>query len=511
MKLGELQAREGKLQAAINFFNAAVSVDPENGLAQEQLEAVTRATGDVATADAIAHRELEGYPTSDFLKEELGVADVNHLAADPYRVLRVAAEYMDIGLYQKALEVLTRNYKPVPDDESEPGSVLPQDHPLVMYYAAYCRMKLGENPSADWGKASKLSTSLVFPSTETDRIVLEAALAENQADATAHYLLGTLLFSEGLFDEGMKRWDEAKALAPHMPVVDADLGKAWLFIKYDAARAQRAFIEGLASDPANAEVYVGLDQAMSLTASPATQRAAMLMRYPHADSPQSTMPSNLVYQLALTRAEAGQFPAAFALFKGRFFALKEGGIASDQVLFEIGLMQAEADAASGNCGPAEAFLMKEASSPETASASRTLFKMAGSAQHCGKAEEAVSLLKRAATSNPSPENLPWMIQAEEALDTGDAAQLKVQLSRAIPFPEHLTEIGAYSSRRWYVIGLDQATLGEDAQAETSFRNALLLPDSFMSHHLARAALASLQSTAHRPPVSAASTIDTVAP
>ena len=494
IKLGELKAREGRLQAALDFFKTAVDADPENGLAQEQLEAVTRASGAAADADKDAHRALRKSPTSDFLKEELGITDVGHLAADPYRVLRVAAQYMDLGLYQKAFNVLTPNYKPVPEDEIEPGSVLPQDHALVMYYAAYCRMKLGESRRHDWEDASKLSTSLVFPSTETDRIVLEAALDENQADASAHYLLGTLLFSKGLFDDGMKQWGDAKAIAPNKSVVDADLGNAWLLIKHDMVRAKQAFIEGSTSDPGNADIYIGLDQAMSLTSSPAAERATMLSRYPHADNPQSTMPVNLVYQLALTRAEAGQYDSAFALFKDRFFAREEGGISSDQVLFEVELMRAEADAASGNCEPAEAFLIKEASSPETTKASRTLFKMAGIARQCGKTEQAQSLLKEAGVTTPSSENLPWIIQADEALGTGDIAQLKAELSGTIPSAERLTEIGTYSSRRWYAIGFDQATLGNVAQAETSFRNAFLLPDSFMSHHLARAGLASLQSS-----------------
>ena len=64
-----------------------------------------------------------------------------------------------------------------------------------------------------------------------DRTVLQAALAANGNDATAHYLLGTLLFSKGLYDSGIEHWTEAKRLAPKLPVLDADLGKAWLHIK----------------------------------------------------------------------------------------------------------------------------------------------------------------------------------------------------------------------------------------------------------------------------------------
>jgi tetratricopeptide (TPR) repeat protein len=496
IKLGQLSAREGKPQAGISFFKAAVAAQPGNSLAQEDLEAVTRVSGAVAEADAEARQALELSPTSDFLKEEVGAPDTQHLAADPYRVLRVAAQYMGLGLYERALAVLTRNYQPVPADQSEPGSVLPQNHPLVMYYAAYCRMKLDRNRAADWVDASKLSISLVFPSTDTDRLVLEAALTQNPSDATAHYLLGTQLFSEGLFDAGIKHWEEAKALMPQMPVVDADLGKAWLLIKQDTRRAQQAFMDGSISDPVNADIYVGLDQAMSLTSSPAAERSATLSRYPSADNPLAKMPSNLVYQLALTRAEAGQFDAALSLFQDRFFPREEGGVSSDEVLFEVKLLQAERNSADSQCGAAESFLGSASSSLAVTGSARMLFKLAHIAKQCGKADEVQTLLRTAAGANATPENLPWVLKANEALGTGDVTELRAALRTSIPAPEHLNEITAFSSHRWYVIGLDQAALGDSAAAEKSFRNALLLPDSHMSHHLARAGLATLATNPH---------------
>jgi len=64
----------------------------------------------------------------------------------------------------------------------------------------------------------------------------------------------------------------------------------------------------------------------------------MLERYPHRDNATS-----LIYQLALTRAEAGQFDQALALFKDVFFKARKAE-STQQVLFEIKLMQAEAKA-----------------------------------------------------------------------------------------------------------------------------------------------------------------------
>ena len=491
IKLGEMQAQTGHLPTALIFFKSAVDAAPDNELAAEEFEAVTRAMGNITQADALAQRTLELIPTSDFLKEEMGKPDVRHLAADPYRVLRVAAEYMQLGLYKKAVAILDTQYPAVPTDQAEPGSVLPQQHPLVLYYLAYCKSKLGTDAPQNWSKASALSASLVFPSTEADTLVLHAALDTNTNDATAQYLLGTLLYSEGLYDAGIAHWKEAKALSPHMPVVDADLGKAYLLLKHDVATARQFFTEGSLNDPDNADVYVGLDQAASLSGTPAAERAAVLSRYPMADSAQSKMPANLVYQLAVTRAEAGQFDAALALFKDRFLPSEEGGVSAEQVLFEVQLMQAESDSREHKCERTGQFFSSGLALKRSSNDAQALFRMAVIETSCGHNDHSTVLLKQAASANQSPKNLPWIAKAERALQssTSDATEAKIQA--AIPTPEHLTEIDSFSSQRWYVIGMLQVEAHQYAAARQSFTKAILLQDSFMSHHLARVALKEL--------------------
>ncbi|WP_213803544.1 DUF5107 domain-containing protein [Granulicella sp. dw_53] len=485
-KLGELKAQQGQLQTAYILLKEAVEAAPNDLLAQEEMEAVTRALGNAAEADRLAQLGLAANPTSDLWKLEIGAPDLQHLAADPYRVLRVATEYMRLGLYQKALSILNQTYPAVPADQSEPGSVLPQSHPLVHYYAAYCREKLGADARQGWKTAAQLSPNLVFPSTETDRLVLENALLANNKDATAHYLLGTLLFSKGLYDVGIQHWTEAKQLAPHLPIVDLDLGKAWLQIKGNTQLALPSFLEGVQNDPDNAEIYTGLDQAMSLTRVGAKERAAALSRYPLTDAPQSKMPANLVYQLALTRAEAGQYEQALSLFKDRFFPREEGGITSGQVLFEIKLMQSEASSKSGECIQAESLL----AGSEPNGSSQTYFRLAQIARTCGKPQESEMLYKKAA-ANKHFSNLVWAIKAEQALGTDDADRSATELKSSLATVEPATEINDYSGARWYAIGMIQTALHQAAEAERSFKNSLLLPDTFMSHHLSRVALAAL--------------------
>lgn len=485
-RIAELVARQGDLKQAQKFLKAAVAAAPEDVRSKEQLEAVTRALGDTAEANRLAHVDETTAPLSDFLKEDTGSPDLPHLAADPYRVLRVATEYMNLGLYSQALKVLDRTYPAVPDDRSEPGSVLPQNHPLIHYYAAYCKAKLGKDASADRQAAAKLSTSLVFPSTRMDRVVLESALAANENDATAQYLLGTQLFSKGLYDEGIAHWTEAKRLAPRLPILDADLGKAWLQMKNDPARALASFREGIENDPTNVENYTGLDEAMSLTGVSAKERSDALGRYPSL----KTMPANLVYQLALTRAEAGQFDEALALFKDRFFPSAENGASSGQVLFEVQLMQAEAQAKAGRCADAEKFLAADHGGLAlNDTVSRQYVQMAGVAKSCGQAEQSRQMLEKAAASTHEGDDV-WAAKARVLLGVHDPAR-EQKLQAAVLHGEGRTMTSAYTGWWWYNLGTMHAALHEESEARAAFTKALLLPDSLMSHHLTRDALAEL--------------------
>src|SRR5437879_13122536 len=113
--------------------------------------------GSRVDGEKMARQRLARFPLSDFLQEEFGKPNILHLAADPYRVLNTASEYARLGLYRRAVEVLSREY-PSPDaDQSEPGVVVPQKNPLVVYFRAYCREKLGESGAVELQQASRIN------------------------------------------------------------------------------------------------------------------------------------------------------------------------------------------------------------------------------------------------------------------------------------------------------------------------------------------------------------------
>jgi tetratricopeptide (TPR) repeat protein len=128
LRLGEMLAREGKLTESERHFALAAKSAPNDVRSLEELVAVTSAAGIAQKVKSLAQQGIIRFPLSSFLREELGSPDLKLLANDSTRVLNLAAQYMRLGLYQRALEVLSRNYAPAQADQSEPGEPSPGNH-----------------------------------------------------------------------------------------------------------------------------------------------------------------------------------------------------------------------------------------------------------------------------------------------------------------------------------------------------------------------------------------------
>ena len=495
LKLAELRAREGDLKEAERYLAESLRSAPDDVRVAEELVAVKRAAGDGDSAQSLAKIWLAKSPVSYFLHEELGEPDLAHLAADPYRVLNVAAEYMRLGQYKQALDVLSRDYPAVPADRSEPGSALPQKHPLVAYYRGYCREKLGQSSAADYTAASKLSTAYVFPNSAETLAVLHSAIAANAHDGTAHYLLGTFYFSRGLTDRALAEWDKARESNPKIPVLDASMGLALLRVKKEPERALTAFQHGATADPNNDQIYFGMDQALSLLKRPAGERAAALARYPNL----ANMPTELVYELALNRAEAGDFDGATALFHNRFFAREEGGTNVRQVWVEVRLQQALALARAGKCEAALAAERQVGSAvpglaftqdglqPYLTSA-RTEYLLGSLESQCGRAQDAEARFRRAAQAT-QPDQLIWARAAAKKLGDYDDAKWRKLIQNALTHSRARAQAGTSSSLSLYIAGALESAAGDKQAADAKFQEGLLLPDRLLAYHMIRLARA----------------------
>ena len=493
LRLAELQSRAGNLSAAEQLLTASVQAAPNDLRASEELLAIQAASGNSEPASRKASELLQLHPSDIFLRELSGDSDLAHLAADPYRVLRIATQYAALGLYRQAIAVLAHTYPVVDPDQAEPGMTLPQDNPLVVYLRGYCRQQLGESPAADFAQASKLSTLYVFPSTLVEKLALDAAVRLNPDDASAHALLGTWYFARAKTADALSEWNAARRLNPLLPALDASLGQALLHETGDYGATSASFGEGIGNDPRNVANYTGAVDALTLLGSPPAERVAALQRYPDLKQ----MPDSLVEELALNEAEAGDFTRALALFNGRFFGREEGGTNVRQVWIEVRLIQSASLAQASDCraaldvadhlgAPVLDLAFTRDGLESYLKSARTRFLLGEIYEHCGKSDRATELFSAAAKSD---RELVWSWAASRKLPDFDSSAWKQRLVAAAEAEDKSVATSARFSGAFYRAGILNLAAGRPDRGRELLRAAIFSPDSNLSHHFARLALA----------------------
>jgi tetratricopeptide (TPR) repeat protein len=234
---------------------------------------------------------------------------------------------------------------------SEPGMPRPEHYALIAYYRGYCREMLHQDGGADFRLASQMPTTYVFPSRPDTFDVLNRAISANPKDANAHALLGSLYMSSGMQDAAMSEWNAARELNPAIPALLRNMGYTELYAKHSPERAIQFFTEGTESDRKNAEIYLGLEQALKQAGHSPEERVAALQKFPD-----SNPPATLIFQLARDLADAGRYDEAQKELATRFVSLEEGGASQLDVYVEIKLKQVRAFAEKQQCEQARAVI-----------------------------------------------------------------------------------------------------------------------------------------------------------
>jgi hypothetical protein len=458
--------------------------------------ALLRRTGRLEEAMARLRHWQSIDPPSSFLRHEavlLGAADEGlwvHLASDPERVLELAVDYMALGLWDDAHALLARRY-PSAGVVAEPGTVLPQDYPLVGYYRGYCAEKAGRSGREDFALASRQSTRYVFPN-RAESLVVSAGY--ESTPRTPPPDLPMLFLAGGQTDEALAEWERARLFEPRLPVLHRNIGFTLLYARGDAAGALRVFDEGMRADPENVELYEGADQALSLLGRPPEERTAVLRRYPG-----SPLPSRLVYKLALALAEAGRFAEAEALFPGRFFPREEFGTNVRQAFLEVKLRQAFALAREGREAEAEALATAFGQPVDGFDFSKdgmAAFVNAPRFQYyCGELQALIGNdaaarvhWKRAAAGRDFRQ-AAFAYRSAQRLGEASDAEWRPRLQAALDEADtYLFRGGHYPALATTARGMLLRALGRAAEGDAALREVIVLPDRALAHHIARLAL-----------------------
>jgi tetratricopeptide (TPR) repeat protein len=505
LQLARLSARAGDRAQALAELREAVRAEPGMIRAGGLEVALLRRSGRGPEAQARLRHWRSLDPISSMLRHEgvkLGAADPDlwaHLAGDAQRVLEIAVDYMEIGAWDDALEILAREYPTGAGVFPEPGMPPPSQHPELAYYRGYCREQLGQSGRADFEAASRMPTTYVFPRRAWTIPVLRRALAANPADATAHFLLGSLHLAGGRVAAAVDQWEEARRLSPKIPVLHRNLGLALVHGgRLDHAREVLA--EGLTADPLNVEVYQALDQVLGLLERPVAERVAALERYP---DPRA-LPSPLVFKLALALVEDGRFADAERLFPGHFFPREEFGTNVRSVYLEVELQRALAFARKGQCAEArQGAGALGAEVPGLAFTRDGLTALLAGARSHYLLGEVFAACRDEAAARPHWEaaaaggdNYPqataaFAYLAGRRLGAGSEEERRARLEAALAsWNNRLVSGTNFPGANACGQGYFLLVLGREKEARAKLREALLLPDKMMSHYLSRAALAS---------------------
>ncbi|HEX9254473.1 MAG TPA: hypothetical protein VF938_02970, partial [Candidatus Angelobacter sp.] len=283
---------------------------------------------------------------------------------------------------------------------------------------------------------------------------------------------------------------------PEIPVLHASMGRALLHVKNDPKQALAVFQEGLQSDPANVELYTGLDQALSILGRPAHERVAALERYPD----RANMPSHLVYELILNLAEAGDYDGAASLFRNRFFQREEGGTNVRQVWIEVQLQKALSLANRGQCSEAISTVdhlgaevpdlpfTHDGLEPLLRSA-RVSYLLGTLYKSCKQADKAQASFKHAA-EQANLEDAVWAWNGAKELPGFEQDSARQKLESSLQRTRSTSEISSRTGWWLYNAAMLDRAVGRSEQAEAEFRSALLFPDQMLTYHLTRLALAS---------------------
>ncbi|MDE6767939.1 MAG: tetratricopeptide repeat protein, partial [Eubacterium sp.] len=164
-----------------------------------------------------------------------------------FNYLKLSLDYMQYGLYEKAIDILKK---------------CSESNPLVEYYKGYAEYNLGNVDKAKdyYMKAEAMSSDYIFPNTVEEMLILENAVAVLKDAPMASYYLGNLFYDKKQYEKATECWENAAQLKPDFAMPYRNLSIAYYNKQKDMAKALDSIKKACALEPDNSRFLLELDQ-----------------------------------------------------------------------------------------------------------------------------------------------------------------------------------------------------------------------------------------------------------
>lgn len=232
--------RNGSYAKALEFINNSLIKNYHNMKAR------------VLKAELMSLLSLDN---GDFLKENYAIdklsAGVLYQLGKPlgrtFNYLNLSLDYMQYGLYKKAVEIL---------DSCK------EKNPLLKYYKGYAQYKMGNTEAAKacYEKAEAMPGDYIFPNTVQEMLILENAVSVLGAAPMANYYLGNLLYDKKQYKKAAECWESTIAVKSDFAMPYRNLSIAYFNKENDVEKALPAIRKACELEPDNSRFLLELAQ-----------------------------------------------------------------------------------------------------------------------------------------------------------------------------------------------------------------------------------------------------------
>lgn len=264
--------------------------------------------------------------------------------------LMAARHYAEFGAYEAAVQTLDQ---------------CSGKWPMLYYYKAYYLKLMGKDGSDVLKEALKqaedCSTDYCFPNKLEDILVLKFATERNPEGANASYYLGNLYYDKLQYRTALSYWEQSARLNPRFPTVWRNLSLAYYNKEKDRERARDAMEKAYGLNPADARIFLELDQLYKKLDKPAAER---LEKYKAARSVFMKR-DDLMIEYATLLNLLGRYGDAYEFIMSHKFHPWEGGEGKVTAQYVVSLVELARQAiAEKEWGAAEEYLTKALKYPE---------------------------------------------------------------------------------------------------------------------------------------------------